>query len=184
MDAANMTDTNDNITLTHAIAKAWLSNPHTHASADAAATFLRDTYATISNLGVTGGGAATAPHEEDTTGYAPAVSVRKSLANPEFIISMIDGKPYRSLGRHLSSRGLTPEDYRKRYNLKADYPLVAPSYRKARSEQAIQLGLGRKPAGAVEKAVEAVAEPVKAVAKRARKSISEAKRAAQEHLRG
>jgi hypothetical protein len=60
--------------------------------------------------------------------------------------------------------------------------MVAPGYRKARSEQAIQLGTGRKPAGVVEKAVEAVAEPVKAVAKRARKSIADAKRAAQEHL--
>lgn len=184
MDTANMTDTNDNVTLAHAITAAWLSNPHTHASADAAATFLRDTYATVSNLRVVGGGAAAAPQEEETTGYAPAVSVRKSLADPEFIISMIDGKPYRSLRRHLSSRGLTPEEYRQRYNLKPSYPMVAPGYSQSRSDAAKERGLGKKPAGTVEKAVEAVAEPVKAVAKRARKSIADAKRAAQEHLGG
>jgi predicted transcriptional regulator len=110
--------------------------------------------------------------------------VRRSLADPNVIISMIDGRPYKTLARHLSSRGLTPDEYRRRYNLKADYPMTAPNYSKARSEQAIQLRTGRKPAGVVEKAFEAVAEPVKAVAKRARNSISEAKRAAQEHLGG
>ena len=179
-----MTDTNDNVTLAHAITAAWLLNPQTHATADAAATFLRNTYAAVTNLQEGGGTAAALPVDSGEGDNMPAVSVRKSLADPDFILSMIDGKPYRSLRRHLSSRGLTPEQYRQRYNLKADYPMVAPGYSKARSDQAKQLGLGRKPAGAVEKAVEAVAEPVKAVAKRARKSISEAKRAAQEHLRG
>jgi len=182
MDAASMTDTNDNITIAHSITFAWLSNPHTHASADAAATFLRDTFAAVTNLHEGGGGAAALPVENNVAEYTPAVSVRKSLANPEFIISMIDGKPYRSLRRHLSSRGLTPEEYRQRYNLKPSYPMVSEGYSKARSDHAKQRGLGMKPASAVEKAVEAVTEPVKAVAKRARKSISEAKRAAQDHL--
>lgn len=179
-----MSGKNNPVELAHAITAAWLSNPNTHASADAAATFLRDTYAAVINLHEGGDAAADNGAEENATGYTPAVSVRRSLADPNVIISMIDGRPYKTLGRHLSSRGLTPEEYRKRYNLKADYPLVAPGYRKARSEQAIQLGLGRKPAGAVEKAIEAVGEPVKAVAKRARKSIADAKRAAQEHLGG
>ena len=184
MGAAKMTDTNDNATLAHAVTLAWLANPNTNASADAAATFLRNTYAAVTSLAATGEVAAAVPVENRADEYTPAVSARKSLANPDFILSMIDGKPYRSLRRHLSSRGLTPDEYRHRYNLKADYPLVAPGYRKARSEQAIQLGLGRKRASAVENAVEAVAEPVKAVAKRARKSIADAKRAAQEHLGG
>lgn len=179
-----MTDQNDNMTLAHAITAAWLANPHTHASADAAATFLQATYTAVTKLHEGGGTAAALPGDDKDNEYTPAVSVRKSLADPNVILSMIDGKPYKSLTRHLTSRGITPDEYRRRYNLKADYPLVAPGYRKARSEQAIQLGIGRKRAGAVEKAVEAVAEPVKAVAKRARKSISEAKRAAQEHLGG
>ena len=60
--------------------------------------------------------------------HVPAVSVRKSLASPDFIISMIDGKPYRVLRRHLTTHGLSPDKYRARYNLPADYPLVAPAY--------------------------------------------------------
>ncbi len=77
--------------------------------------------------------------------HTPAVSVRKSLASPDHIISMIDGKPYRTLRRHLSGHGLTPEDYRKRYGLKDDYPMVAPSYSESRRAMAKTIGLGRKP---------------------------------------
>jgi predicted transcriptional regulator len=74
----------------------------------------------------------------------PAVSIRKSLASPEFIISMIDGKPYRILRRHLTTHGLSPDEYRARYNLPANYPVVAPAYAAKRSEMAKSLGLGRK----------------------------------------
>jgi predicted transcriptional regulator len=58
---------------------------------------------------------------------------------------MIDGKPYQALRRHLSTNGLTPEDYRARYNLKADYPMVAENYSEARRTMAKSIGLGRKP---------------------------------------
>lgn len=78
--------------------------------------------------------------------FTPAVSVRKSLASREHIVSMIDGKPYRTLKRHLSTHGLSPADYRDRYGLAADYPMVAPAYSEARRETAKRLGLGRKPA--------------------------------------
>jgi hypothetical protein len=57
---------------------------------------------------------------------------------------MIDGKPYKTLRRHLTGHGLTPEDYRARYNLKPDYPMVAPSYSDHRREVAKKLGLGQK----------------------------------------
>ena len=76
--------------------------------------------------------------------FTPAVSVRKSLASPDHILSMIDGKPYKSLKRHLSSHGLTPAEYRVRYGLKSDYPMVAPGYSAHRREVAKRLGLGRK----------------------------------------
>jgi predicted transcriptional regulator len=76
--------------------------------------------------------------------FTPAVSVRKSLASPDHILSMIDGKPYKSLKRHLSSHGLTPAEYRVRYGLKSDYPMVAPGYSAQRREVAKRLGLGRK----------------------------------------
>lgn len=80
--------------------------------------------------------------------YTPAVSVRKSLSSPEHILSMIDGKPYKTLKRHLATHGLSPDDYRQRYNLPKSYPLVAPSYSEARRAVATRLGLGRKPAPA------------------------------------
>lgn len=77
-----------------------------------------------------------------------AVTARKSLGSPNHIISMIDGKPYTTLKRHLSGHGLTPETYRSRYGLPNTYPMVAPAYSEMRREIAKRLGLGRKPASA------------------------------------
>lgn len=75
----------------------------------------------------------------------PAVPIKKSVT-PEFIISLEDGKKFKSLRRHLASRyGMTPEDYRAKWNLPADYPMVAPAYAAKRSEMAKKIGLGRKP---------------------------------------
>ncbi len=79
--------------------------------------------------------------------HVGAVTARKSLADRDHIISMIDGKPYRSLKRHLGTHGLTPDDYRARYKLPASYPMVAPGYSEARRAVAKKLGLGRKPRG-------------------------------------
>ena len=73
-----------------------------------------------------------------------AVSVRKSLADPNFIISMIDGKPYSTLKRHLASNGYTPAEYRQQFGLKPDYPMTAPAYSERRSALAKNIGLGRK----------------------------------------
>ena len=84
------------------------------------------------------------PEEEEEV-HEPAVSVRKSLATPYHIISMIDGQPYKMLTRHLSTNGLTPDEYRKRYNLPADYPMTAPNYSERRRQLAKEIGLGRKP---------------------------------------
>lgn len=80
--------------------------------------------------------------------YEAATTVRKSLASKDHIISMIDGKPYKTLRRHLSRHGLTPAEYRERYNLKADYPMVAPNYSEARRSMAKKIGLGRQARGA------------------------------------
>lgn len=76
--------------------------------------------------------------------YKPAVSIEESLASPDQILSLIDGKPYKALKRHLSTHGLTPAEYRARYDLPADYPVVAPGYSAARREVALKLGLGGK----------------------------------------
>jgi predicted transcriptional regulator len=67
---------------------------------------------------------------------------------------MIDGKAYRTLRRHLTGHGLTPEDYRARYNLKADYPMVAESYSEVRRDMAKTIGLGRKPGDELAKGIE------------------------------
>jgi predicted transcriptional regulator len=73
----------------------------------------------------------------------PAVPIKKSIT-PDYLISLEDGRRYKSLRRHLGVRGLTPEQYRTKWGLPADYPIVAPSYAKRRSELAKSMGLGRK----------------------------------------
>jgi predicted transcriptional regulator len=89
-------------------------------------------------------GDTTAP-EPEAPAYVAAVSVRKSLSNPAKIISMIDGRPYSVLKRHLTTHGLTPAEYRARYNLPADYPMTSPVYAEMRRAMAKKIGLGRKP---------------------------------------
>jgi predicted transcriptional regulator len=73
----------------------------------------------------------------------PAVPVKKSVT-PDYIVCLEDGKKLKMLKRYLRSRhGLTPEAYRAKWNLPADYPMVAPNYAARRSEFAKQIGLGR-----------------------------------------
>lgn len=75
----------------------------------------------------------------------PAVSVKKSIT-PDYIICLEDGKKFKSLKRHLRTHyDLSPEEYRDKWNLPADYPMVAPNYAAARSRLAREMGLGRKP---------------------------------------
>ncbi|KUM25582.1 MucR family transcriptional regulator [Mesorhizobium loti] len=75
----------------------------------------------------------------------PAVSIRKSVT-PDYIVCLDDGKKFKSLKRHLSTHyGLTPDEYRAKWGLSADYPMVAPNYAAARSALAKTMGLGRKP---------------------------------------
>lgn len=92
--------------------------------------------------------------------------IRKSVT-PESLVSFIDGKPYKTLKRHLSRNGLTIEQYRERYGLPRDYPSTAASYSAQRSELARSLGLGqqRRKAAAPERAVEVPAEKPKKVSR-------------------
>lgn len=122
---------------------AWLSNPNIRASAEDVPAFLtvmRDSVVQLIDRPELAGG-----EEAPSDPITPAVSVRKSLASKDHIISLIDGKPYKTLRRHLSGHGLTPEEYRQRFNLKADYPMVAEAYSAARRAMAKKIGLGRKP---------------------------------------
>ena len=121
---------------------AWLGNPNTRISADEVPAFLGKMHDTVTSLLGTG---TQAPAPEPAGEYTPAVSVRKSLSSKDHIISMIDGKPYKTLRRHLATHGLTPPEYRERYGLKADYPMVAENYSESRRAMAKKIGLGRKP---------------------------------------
>ena len=121
---------------------AWLGNPNTRISADEVPTFLGKMHDTVSSLF---GGMDGNSENQATQEYIPAVSARKSLASKDHIISMIDGKPYKTLRRHLATHGMSPEQYRERYNLKPDYPMVAETYSESRRAMAKKIGLGRKP---------------------------------------
>lgn len=75
----------------------------------------------------------------------PAVPIRKSV-KPDFIVCLEDGKKFKSMRRHLSTLGMTPEQYRSKWSLPDDYPMVAPNYAAARAAIAITTGLRRKSA--------------------------------------
>jgi predicted transcriptional regulator len=76
-----------------------------------------------------------------------AVSARSSI-KPDHLVSMIDGKPYKMLRRHISQHGYTPESYRETFGLPRDYPMVAANYTEQRRALAHKIGLGRKPRAA------------------------------------
>jgi predicted transcriptional regulator len=92
-----------------------------------------------------------APEPEKPT---PLMPIKKTIT-PDHLVSLEDGRRYKSLKRHLSGRGLTPADYRDKWGLPKDYPMVAPNYAKQRSELAKALGLGQQRRKKVEGAAEA-----------------------------
>jgi predicted transcriptional regulator len=74
----------------------------------------------------------------------PAVSIKKSIS-PDYIVCLEDGKRFKSLKRHLRTQyNMTPEQYRDKWGLPADYPMVAPNYAVARSQLAKEMGLGQQ----------------------------------------
>jgi predicted transcriptional regulator len=153
----------DPVELASDLTIAWLSNPNNRATMEDVSTFLRQMHADVTALAGQAGGVAVAGDETPPGEFTPAVSVRKSLASKDHIISMIDGKPYRTLRRHLSTHGMTPEEYRERYNLKPDYPMVAPTYSEQRRAMAHKIGLGAK--GRAARNVAPDAAPAKAARK-------------------
>ena len=89
-------------------------------------------------IAVRDGGSAVEPPPKD-----PAVPVKKSIT-PEFLICLEDGRRFKSLKRHLRSKyNLSPEEYRAKWGLPKDYPMVAPNYARARSDLAKRMGLGQ-----------------------------------------
>ena len=95
-------------------------------------------------FGVSGGMISTTPPESSSKAWQPAVPVRKSIY-PDAIVCLCCGKRFQSIKRHLQTiHHLSPSDYRAAFDLKSDYPLVAPNYAARRSDLAKSLGLGRK----------------------------------------
>ncbi|WP_342248778.1 MucR family transcriptional regulator [Sphingomonas sp. OTU376] len=85
------------------------------------------------------------PDPEPEPKQEPAVSIRASV-KPDYLVCLEDGKRLKMLKRHLMTQyQMTPADYRAKWNLPADYPMVAPNYAAARKEMALKIGLGRKP---------------------------------------
>lgn len=122
------------IDLTANIVVAYVS--HNSVPADELPGLVRSVHAAVSESAT-----GKSPVEE-IRAVVPAVPIKKSITD-EYLISLEDGKRYKALKRHLSGRGLTPEQYREKYDLPRDYPMVAPSYAKKRSELAKTIGLGR-----------------------------------------
>jgi predicted transcriptional regulator len=85
--------------------------------------------------------ALVAPKPAEPEKPQPPVSIRKPIT-PDFLISLEDGKKYKSLKRHLRRLGLTPDQYRAKWELPVDYPMIAPNYAAKRSELAKSIGLG------------------------------------------
>jgi predicted transcriptional regulator len=100
--------------------------------------------AVIKNIHATLGALSPSQQGDGPTPQKPAISVRKSVT-PDYIVCLEDGKKLKMLKRYLRTRyGMSPEDYRAKWGLPADYPLVAPNYAARRSEFAKKIGLGRR----------------------------------------
>lgn len=122
------------LTLTGEIVAAYVSNNPVQAG---------DLPNIIKNIHATLGSLTGAPVAEIPTALKPAVPVKKSVT-PEYLICLEDGKKLKMLKRYLRSRyGLTPDQYRAKWNLPADYPMVASNYAAQRSEFAKKIGLGK-----------------------------------------
>jgi predicted transcriptional regulator len=120
--------------LTSEIVAAHVSN-NTVATADLP-QLIEQVYKTLSHVGKGGEAAPDKP--------TPAVPIKKSVT-PDYIICLEDGKRLKMLKRHLKTAyDMTPEEYKERWGLPADYPMVAPNYAKQRSKLAKQIGLGTR----------------------------------------
>jgi predicted transcriptional regulator len=130
------TDMNETlITLASDIVSAHVSN--NSVSVEDLPSLITNVYGALAGLG----GAAPVVEEKPE----PAVSIRSSV-KPDFIVCLEDGKKLKMLKRHLMTHyNMTPDEYRQRWNLPADYPMVAPNYAEKRRELAKKIGLGRKP---------------------------------------
>ncbi len=126
--------TSELLALTANIVSAHVSN--NTVTGDGLPKIIRDVYQTLSTVGASSDAKAERP--------TPAVAIKKSIT-PDYIVCLEDGKKLKMLKRHLKTAyDMTPEEYRERWGLPADYPMVAPNYAKQRSRLARQIGLGTR----------------------------------------
>ncbi len=124
------------VTITATIVAAYVSN-NSISSSDLPG-LIADTHAALSRAA----GRAAAPAEREEA--KPKVAIKKSVM-PDFIICLEDGKKFKSLKRHIRTHyNLSPEEYREKWGLPHDYPMVAPNYAQARSNLAKKMGLGMR----------------------------------------
>lgn len=126
-------------------------NRHIELAADIVAAYVSNNAVSVTDLpgligmvhAALGRVGAVAP-EMPVEAPKPAVNVKKSIT-PDYIVCLEDGKKFKSLKRHLRTQySMTPEDYREKWNLPFDYPMVAPNYAAARSNLAKKMGLGQQ----------------------------------------
>lgn len=129
------TQTADILDMTVGIVANYLSN--NRLDADQVGALITATHAALSNVG------QPEPETVETYDRPSSVQVRRSMTD-DGLVSFIDGKTYKTLKRHLTTNGLTPDEYRDRYGLPSTYPIVAPAYSAARSKLAKAIGLGAK----------------------------------------
>jgi len=134
---SSQADTPDQISLAAEIVAAYVS--HNSVPSGDLAALISSVHTTLAKLG-----AVTAAPEPDA--LVPVVPIRKSITQG-YIICLDDGKRFKSLKRHLASLGMSPDQYRQKWNLPSDYPMVAPDYSATRSQMAKKIGLGRKAKG-------------------------------------
>ncbi|MEC9346974.1 MAG: MucR family transcriptional regulator [Pseudomonadota bacterium] len=136
-----MSDTSNNerdiLEMTARIVAAYVSN--NHVASEDLQTLIANTRNALAAL--------REPQAEEEAVAEPAVPVRRSIT-PDYLVCLEDGKKLKMLKRYLRTRyGMTPDDYRRKWNLPPDYPMVAPSYAAQRAEFARSIGLGKKSGG-------------------------------------
>lgn len=147
-----MEDNTELLTLTADIAAAYVSNNTVQASD--VPSVIQTIYRALAGVGA----AASQPTPEP---QKPAVPIKKSIT-PDYLISLEDGKKYKSLKRHLRTQyNMSPDDYRAKWGLPKDYPMVAPNYAASRSALAKSMGLGRGGASKAAKPAKAPRGPRK-----------------------
>lgn len=141
-----MSDENPDLrSLVAGVAAAYFE--HSHVNASEISNVISQIASSLASIGETSTAPVSSEAEADTSAKATRAQIRRSIT-ADALISFEDGKPYKTLKRHLTGRGLTPAQYREKWGLGHDYPMVAPSYSEARSAMARELGLGQRGAEA------------------------------------